>query len=350
MNAKPEFIPGLKMGELFHSEIVAPVMREAFPHLKYAAALIGPGSEVLGFDDEISTDHDWRPHVFVFVGENDRRQIGDVLEKTLKENIPETFHGFRARSTNEKDLRSQIVFSVGEFWQRTLAFPPDKIPSARDWLTFPEHILLSLTEGSVYKEDAGELTEARNRFSYYPDDVWRYIMAAQWAKISEEEAFMGRCGDAGDEIGSRLVAARLIKELMRLCFQMERRYAPYDKWFGTAFKKLDCARDLLLPMRDVLEQKTWESRQSSLNTVYEAVAEKFNNRKIVGSLAANVSSYYTRSYTVLGASRFAEALRESIQSDEVKNLAPDIGSVNQFVESADVLDHPERCAKLKVLL
>jgi hypothetical protein len=52
---------------------------------------------------------------------------------------------------------------------------------------------------------------------------------------------MARCGDVGDELGSRLVAARLIEELMRLCFLMEKQYWPYAKWFGTAFSKLACA-------------------------------------------------------------------------------------------------------------
>jgi hypothetical protein len=46
---------------------------------------------------------------------------------------------------------------------------------------------------------------------------------------------MARCGDVGDELGSRLVAARLIEELM------QKQYWPYAKWFGTAFSKLACA-------------------------------------------------------------------------------------------------------------
>jgi len=62
--------------------------------------------------------------------------------------------------------------------------------------------------------------------------------------VSQEEAFMARCGDVGDELGSRLVAARMIVELMRLCFLMARHYWPYAKWFGTAFSRLDGADEL----------------------------------------------------------------------------------------------------------
>ena len=41
--------------------------------------------------------------------------------------------------------------------------------------------------------------------------------------------------------GSRLVAARLARDLIRLCFLLERRYAPYSKWLGSAFAQLEAS-------------------------------------------------------------------------------------------------------------
>ena len=74
----------------------------------------------------------------------------------------------------------------------------------------------------------------RRLFSYYPQDVWLYILAAQWIKIAEEEAFLGRSGEVGDELGSMVIAVRQVRNLMYLCI-LEREYAPYNKWLGTAF-------------------------------------------------------------------------------------------------------------------
>ncbi len=336
------------MGAILHKEIVAPLMQSDFPQIKYAAALIGPGSEVLGFDNEVSTDHDWRPRIFIFLSENDKTVFGGELTKKLSEKIPDIFYDFSTKADNTEDLRSQIIFSVDEFWRRTLNFSPKLTPLAPDWLTFPEHILLSLTSGVVYRDDFGELTEARNRFSYYPDDIWLYMMAAQWTKISQEEAFMGRCGDVGDEIGSQVIAARLIKELMQLCFLMERQYAPYSKWFGTAFLKLDCAARLQSSMLEVLAQTKWIDRQACLSKVYELVAEIFNGKQIIDQpLDASVTDYHTRPYKVISAGRFSEKLKEKIESPEIRGLTPDLGSINQFIDSTDMLAHPERCTKLK---
>ena len=32
-------------------------------------------------------------------------------------------------------------------------------------------------------------------------ELWLYRLACQWKRISQEEAFMGRCADVGDELG-----------------------------------------------------------------------------------------------------------------------------------------------------
>ena len=55
----PQFIPGLELSRRFYIEAVRPILDKYFPSLPHAAALLGYGSEVLGFDDEVSTDHNW---------------------------------------------------------------------------------------------------------------------------------------------------------------------------------------------------------------------------------------------------------------------------------------------------
>ena len=90
----------------------------------------------------------------------------------------------------------------------------------------------------VFHDGLDELESVRRKFHYYPRDVWLYQLAAQWIKIFEDREFVSRCGDVGDELGSMIIAARQVKNLMRLCFLMERKYAPYTKWFGTAFSRL----------------------------------------------------------------------------------------------------------------
>lgn len=57
----PAFIPGLQFSELFYQEAVKPILEVVFPQLAYSAALIGPGSEVLGYDTPQLMDQNWGP-------------------------------------------------------------------------------------------------------------------------------------------------------------------------------------------------------------------------------------------------------------------------------------------------
>ncbi len=153
---------------------------------------------------------------------------------------------------------------------------------------------------------------------------------------------MGRCGQVGDELGSRLVAARLVRDLMRLCFLMERRYAPYIKWLGSAFARLDCAGDLLPVFMRVLEAAAWERRQVPLAAAYEYVAGKHNSLGITAPLATGVSGFHRRPFLVLHADRFYAAIREKIRSAEVLALPGDLGAYDQFIDSTDAAGYLDR--------
>jgi hypothetical protein len=104
----------------------------------------------------------------------------------------------------------------------------------------------ALTAGAVFHDPAGVLARRRATLRWYPDDVWRYVLAAGWQRIGQEEAFVGRAGAAGDGLGSAVLASRLVRDLIRLAFLIERRWAPYGKWLGRAFGELPAAAAAML--------------------------------------------------------------------------------------------------------
>ena len=76
--------------------VVRPLLDEHAPGLRHSAALIGWGSEVLGFDSPRSTDHNWGPRCQIFVGPADADRAGDITAM-LADRLPETFEGWPAR-------------------------------------------------------------------------------------------------------------------------------------------------------------------------------------------------------------------------------------------------------------
>src|SRR5207247_707920 len=146
--------------------------------------------------------------------------------------------------------------------------------------------------------------------------------------------------------GSRLVAAALVRDLMRLAFLMERRYAPYAKWLGTAFAHLTCAPRLGPPLAAALAAPAWPARWAALVRAYVVAAELHNALDLTPPLAAAVSSYHNRPYQVIHADRFAAALLATIQDPAVHALGSPIGNVDQWIDSTPVLGYPARYRRL----
>ena len=358
-NFVTDFVNGLTLNQLFYEEVVAPVLKSHFSGVEYSAALIGWGSEVLGYDDAQSTDHNWGLRFQLFLSEQDYEKYRQSINDALNAKLPSEFRGYPTAFkiiVNEDQrgaagsLKHNIdVETISGFFGRYVGCDPYDEISAADWLTFPEHKLLAVTSGRVFYDGLNELEPIRGKFSYYPRDVWLYMLAAQWTKIFEEQAFVGRCGHVGDELGSMIIAARQVKNLMRLCFLMERKYAPYSKWFGTAFNQLACAQELSPIFVQVLQAEEWRTRQEFLAKAYEAVARMHNTLEVTLPLKETATTYGGRSYLVVGDERYVEELRKALTSREVKNITHSLGSVNQFIDSNDQLNNTFLCQKLKEL-
>jgi hypothetical protein len=334
------FIPGLELSRLFYNEIIKPILDLSFPGMRHSAALLGAGSEVLGFDTEMSSDHDWGPRLKLFLDEDDFAENVKAIEPLLKSNLPNQFRHYPVHWTIDGPSGNTCVelLNIRSFFLDYLGFDiRDEIKPA-DWLTFPEQKLRTVVGGAIYKDDLG-LQASCERFQYYPYDVWLYLLAAQWQRLGQEEHLMGRAGMVGDEIGSALIAARLVRDVMRLCFLMEKQYAPYAKWFGTAFARLPGVEVLVPLLHRVLLAPTSSERQEFLATAYEIIATKHNALQITEALDPRVSYFHERPFLVIGGGRFVNAIREKINDPIVKRIAERklIGSVDQFSDSTDLL-------------
>jgi hypothetical protein len=203
----------------------------------------------------------------------------------------------------------------------------------------PEQHLRTVTCGGVWHDGVGELTRAREILCWYPHDVWRYLLMAQWRRIGQEEAFPGRCAEVGDELGSRVVAARLVRELMHLAFLLEQQYMPYSKWLGTAFARLRCSATLQPLLLGVLAAADWPDREERLCAAYEVVAGMQNELGLAEPVPDKVSPFFGRPFQVIHGERFAAALDSAITDEAVKRLPRFLGNTTQWVDSTDVLSN-----------
>ncbi len=341
-----DVLSGIELSRRYWLEVVAPIIDDLLPGVPRAAARVGAGSDVLGFDDERSTDHGWGPRVVIFVdnlySDNEKRKLVGAIDAR----IPVTFLGWPTRfaATSDGSEQHQVALTTVRAWfMGTLGFDPSDDITPADWLSAPSQILRTSIAGAVFEDATGDLTRVRERLSWYPDDVWLYLLGCQWRRIDQEEPFVGRAGEASDDLGSAVVAARLVRDLMRLCFLIERQYAPYSKWLGTAFSRLRCGSTLAPMLRAALAATDWRSREGVLVPVYEHVARMFNALGLTEPEEPTVRYFYNRPFRVLNSGRFVAAC---MAKTALAHLG-DAGSIDQFVDNTDVLSNREQAAGLR---
>lgn len=353
----PDFIHGLELSRRFYREAVLPILETEFPGLPHAAARLGSGSEVLGFDTARSADHEWGPRLQLFLAPDDVAQHRERLVSELAYQLPKTFLGWpthfeptgeangvgfmQAPASSDAPVRHRVdVAAVDDWLTGCLGFTPSRGVTTADWLATPTQRLLEATAGAVFHDGLGQLTAARERLAWYPHEVWLYVLACQWKRISQEEAFVGRCGEVGDELGSAVVCARLIRDLMRLVLLMERRYPPYSKWLGSAFAQRAAAPDLTSHMTAALAATDGKSREQALTRVYEAVASLHNGLGLTEPVDPSTRPYFGRPFQVIGAERFTGALLSRIQDPDIRALSQ-AGAIDQFADNTDFLGRAE---------
>ncbi len=359
-------INGLDLCESFYRKAIEPILASDFPGLNYSAALLGDGSEILGFDTEMSRDHDWGPRGMLFLRQSDYTKYAEAIKIALSEKLPKSFlgypTGFSEPDPNDNGTQQLELSETGtvnhlveiltpeKFFFHHIRFETDKDIEPADWLTFSEQKLATIAAGRIF-DDQIELQTIRSRFTYYPHEVWLYLLASGWTRIEQEEHLMGRAGYVDDEIGSAIIAARLVRDLIRLCFLMEKRYAPYPKWYGTAFSKLKAAPSLEPILRQVLIASNWKERQEHLSKAYEYVATLHNNLGITASMRTTVRQFHDRPFLVISMGDFSKAILAQISDPTVREIAlkRPIGSIDQFSDSTDLLSDASWRPTLRML-
>lgn len=353
MTPETPFIPGVRLSETLYRKAVAPILARSHPLLPYSAALIGYGSDVLGYDTARSMDHEWGPRLLLFIPDAVALRLTPEIHEILRHELPKSVDGFPTHfgPTVETGTRSMQpitdgpvehkveILSLTAFLRDRFGIDGFKTMTPVDWLTFTDQALLELTAGAVFHDGLGELLPMRAALAYYPDQIWRYRLAAQWARVGGLEAFAGRTADVGDEIGSALVTASLARDVMRLAFLLERRYAPYPKWFGTAFARLRCGPELGRHLVVALAAHSWREREQGLTAAYRIVATMHNALHMTPPLASEPTPFFERPFLVIHGEEFAAAIRRTITDPAVLALPRDAGGIDQFVDSTAVLCH-----------
>ena len=231
------------------------------------------GSDVLGFDTARSTDHGWGPRMQLFV-EGERAEAVRERSSRPAGRVPRLADALRlGRGARVAPRRSRAAGRLARGTARLR-------PASRD------------LDPAVARDAAADPARAHGR-RRLPRSPRRARHRARRARVvSGRRLAVAACvpvaaARSGGAVrrprrrGRRRarvarVAARLVRDVMRLAFLLERRYAPYSKWLGSAFAQLDAAATLRPHLLDVLSAQSYEAREAALVAVVEELARRHN--------------------------------------------------------------------------
>lgn len=334
---------GAELARAYHDQVVGPLLARRFPGMPYAAGRLGRGSDVLGLDDAMSRDHDWGLRLTVLVPAD----AVDPVRRAVEAQLPDIFLSLPTRFpfSGEAEARHRVeVTTVRDLVERRLGLDPRDGMRPEDWLSLTGQSVLEVVAGPVLVDTDGGLIRVRRLLAAYPDDVRRHLVAADWGRIGEEMPLMSRAGHRGDDLGSRVIAARLVDAVVHLAFLLAGRWMPYPKWRGLVLTDLPRTGPLVDRLAATLDATTWTERQDRLA---EALDLLMSDQESSGLPAVRpaVVPFWDRPY-LHPDPRVVEQVRESITEPAVRAWPARRGGVEQLTSDVGLLTDPSARRRL----
>ena len=232
---------GLELSKAFYEQFGAPMLHEQFPDEErcIAVGLLGSGSECLGYDDEISQDHDFEPGFCLLLPGEDviDRRTAFQLERAYAK-LPKEFMGFRRSALAPVGGARHGVLRTSEFFTEKVG-APDGVLTVDQWLKLPQQALLEATGGQLFRDDLGAVTAIRAALSAMPEDARRKRLSGQLLLMAQAGQYNYlRCLKHGEPAAAQLAVNEFVKSCIETVFLLNRAYAPYYKWSFRAMRRL----------------------------------------------------------------------------------------------------------------
>ena len=293
---------GLELAEAYYNEYGRKIIEEEFSEYadRIAVGLVGEGSECLGYDDEISVDHDFEPGFCLWITAEDERSFGFKLERAYAK-LPKEFMGFVRQKLSPVGGSRHGVMVIDEFYRKLLGY--DGLPNTEEkWLMTPPHRFLVATSGRVFRDDLGAFSKIREEIKKgYPEKVRRRRIADCLLNMAQTGQYnYERCVKRGETGAAGLAVSEFIKNTVSVIYLINNKYEPFYKWAYRGMRELPCLSELEKPLLLLSETKNGASELSEKLSVIEVIAEKISNElRIQGISRLGGNTLHAHAYSVL---------------------------------------------------
>lgn len=270
---------GLEIAKAFYLEHGKPMLEQQFSDVidKIAVGLVGEGSECLGFDDEISKDHDFEAGFCLFITKEDEQNFGFRLERAYSK-LPKQFMGLKRSMLSPVGGNRHGVIVIEDFYTKFLGQP--KAPDSTEaWLYTPSFSLLSASNGGVFCDKLGEFSKIREQLKKgYPEDIRLKKLAAHTILMAQAGQYnYGRLIKRGEQGAAQLAIFEFVKHAISAIYLLNNSYEPFYKWAYRGLKNLPVLNGISDALQGLTELDNSEQSAITKQEVIEDIALLFIN-------------------------------------------------------------------------
>lgn len=302
---------GIDLSRAFYEEYGKPMLEGEFSEIvdRIAVGLVGHGSECFGFDDEISTDHDFEPGFCLWLTDEDERDFGFKLFRAYSK-LPKEYMGVKCLNKSALGAQSKGVHTISEFYSEYTG--RCGAPECwQDWLYTPSHYFAEATNGEVFHDPLGKFSEIRKMIKFgMPEDVRLKKIASCALKAAQSGQYnYKRCIFHGELGSARLALDEFVRNCTEIVFLLEKRHAPYYKWVFKAMRDLH----KLAPLSEKLEKLiTLPSDETlmielEIEAISSEIISELKNQNITKATCGFLESH-------------AYSVNQMIENSEIRNL------------------------------
>lgn len=305
---------GLELCRNYYEEYGERMLKEQFPDLlcKIAVGVCGSGSECMGYDDDISTDHDFEPGFCIFIPDEDilDRRSAFLLERAYAK-LPKEYMGYKRALVSAVGGNRHGVIYLSDFFASKTGDSKGNL-SLKAWCRLPEQSLIEATNGEMFFDGLGLMSKIREELSYLPEDVRLKKLAGNLLVMGQSGQYnYGRCIKRNETAAAQLAVIEFVKSAINVIFLLNKRYVPYYKWSFKAFSELK----ILSELKDSLEYLITTDNDADMAEVKADIIEK-----TVYMIADELRRQKVTRYCGNEAEGHAYSINNMVKDEELRNL------------------------------
>ncbi len=277
---------GLALSRAYYEQVGKPMLTSKFPEYfeRMAVGLCGEGSECLGFDDNLSTDHDFGPGFVIWLSDEDYAKIGEKLQEAY-DRLPKEWNGY-SRMESPQGIGRMGVCTYKQYFGRILGI--DHLPQTEaEWLYVEEYALCAATSGEIFHDPSGVFSNMLQTLKkHYPEEICK-------KKKAQEYALFEQCGPynyprmvkRGDMAAANLLLTQAMEHAAKLLYLSNKVYAPHTKWLMRGLKEIKGCEQARTLIVEVLEnpgtdRETVECNMERLQTLTRMLGEEMKEQLV----------------------------------------------------------------------